>query len=640
MQPAVPEAGTVAFRRQGQEGLLGVVGDVPLPPDPPTTRDAIDTGRELTVVSPIGHAIIVLSIIVPTFVLVSAFSVAGWGDVTYIGLASWDAPWYAAAAVDVVLLVVLWTFDAPSWTRPALVLLRRVCVLLLIAFILIACSLMTKVYPFAPLQVSLLLIPACCFASRHFLLPSSTSSSVFLASLSNSLLAVAGLLTLYFVLWVFALSPPDSRIRTGWQPEWVNIWGGDVKQYWRTRLGCEPCVVPCNATEIANDSDCYSAAFLWWFFPLLIVISLLLFAAASRVLSRMLADSSAADAVVTLFLGVVAIAGFGLYAAAEVAGAGMGLSDLVVVSMVCLVGSLLALIGGTLGWNAFSRSIAAQPWARRWLGYLETVHEWCLALVICVAALPIGAYLCLSAIKQATRKARGSSRAHLGGLLTGEASARVRHFARVHWGSVASKVAILCLIYLTLFVVVSKVVVVLLTWLSWHLAEIPLFATCTIFLVVGIIMFLCPFIPGFPVYVCAGVLIPRVAMDQAGDAEPGSPHAPPSFWGGFLLACALATALKLIALVIQQEVIGRRLGERVAVRAWCQVNSTFIQAARFVLTQPGCTFGKSAPPTPPHEGPSASHPRVCSSRGRSDDLVRRPGLADLRANWHPPALSD
>ena len=261
MRPAVPEAGSVAFHREGRVGLLGVAGDVPLPSAPATAPDSIQTSDALAAiqpgpaVSPVSHAIILLSIIVPTFLLVSAFSVSGWGDATYIGLASWDAPWYAAAAVDVVLLVVLWTLDAPSWTRPALVLLRRACVLVLVAFVGIACSLATKVYPFAPLQFSLLLIPACCFASRHFLMPSATSSSVYLASLSNSLVAVAGLLTLYFVLWVFALPPPDSRIRTGWHPEWVNIWGGDVKQYWRTRLGCEPCAVPCNASEIANDSD-------------------------------------------------------------------------------------------------------------------------------------------------------------------------------------------------------------------------------------------------------------------------------------------------------------------------------------------------------------------------------------------------
>ena len=104
-------------------------------------------------------------------------------------------------------------------------------------------------------------------------------------------------------------------------------------------------------------------------------------------------------------------------------------------------------------------------------------------------------------------------------------------------------------------------------------------------------MFLVPVIPGVPVYICAGVLIPTAMMSEA-ERRDTEGAAPPSFWFGLLLACALACALKFVAIIIQQEVIGRRLGERVTIRAACQINSTFIRAARFVLTQPGCTFGK------------------------------------------------
>jgi len=238
-----------------------------------------------------GHAIALLSIMIPTALLVLAFSVTGFGDVTYIGLNAWDWPWYAAAAVDVLLLLLLWMLDAPSWTRPILVALRRVCVLVLIAVAGVACSLATKVYPFAPLQFSLLLIPATAFCMRQLFLPL-PASSAYLASMSRSLLATATLLTLYFCLWVFALPPPPRRFDTGWNSSWVNIWGGEVKTYWRHRLRCDPF----NATSAAlPDSDCYDAAFLWWFFPLLVALSLALASVACRLLSRMLARATAAE---------------------------------------------------------------------------------------------------------------------------------------------------------------------------------------------------------------------------------------------------------------------------------------------------------------------------------------------------------
>ena len=106
-------------------------------------------------------------------------------------------------------------------------------------------------------------------------------------------------------------------------------------------------------------------------------------------------------------------------------------------------------------------------------------------------------------------------------------------------------------------------------------------------------MFLLPFIPGVPVYVCAGVLIPRATMSVAERDDHSSGYAPASFWLGLLVACVLSCVLKFIAIAIQQEVFGRRLGAHISVRAACQVNSAAIRAGRFVLAQPGCSFGKT-----------------------------------------------
>ena len=153
------------------------------------------------------------------------------------------------------------------------------------------------------------------------------------------------------------------------------------------------------------------------------------------------------------------------------------------------------------------------------------------------------------------------------------------------------KVLLLGIAYMVLSVVVSKVVVVFLQYLTASLRAVPVAAVLILFLLVGIAMFLIPVIPGVPVYVCSGVLIPPAMMSDAERASTDA-EAPSSFWAGLLLACILSVALKFCAIVIQQEVIGRRLGQRVAVRAACQVNSGFLRAARFVLMQRGLTFDK------------------------------------------------
>ena len=317
---------------------------------------------------------------------------------------------------------------------------------------------------------------------------------------------------------------------------------------------------------------------------------------ACRFLSRMLASTSAAEAdatTVKIFLSTIAIASLGLYVAASLAGVGMGLADLVRLGMLSIVAAALVLVGGTMGWAQMTKAMGALPMVRRARAYIETGHEWCIALALCVGAIPLLAYLLLSLLKQTTRRLRGSSRVAAGGLLTSEATGRMRQLAHVHWGSVASKVAAISLIYLTLFVIVAKGVVVFLARLNLLLDSVSPIPIVIIFLLVGVSMFLIPVIPGVPVYVCAGVLLPNALMTDTERADVSNPTAPLHFWQGFLLACAIASLLKFVAIILQQEVIGRFLGGRVAVRAACQINSSFIRAARFVLTQPGCTFGKT-----------------------------------------------
>ena len=216
-----------------------------------------------------ARILILLSLALPVMGLVALFSVAGYGDVVYIGLSSWEWPWYSAAAVDLMLIAVLWMFDANAWKRPGLVLLRQACMVVLVVFAGIACMLAAKVYPFAPLQFGMLLVPACAFLTRHLALPH-VAAAHYMTYLSLCCALTAVSLAMYFVLWMYVLPPPPRRFTTGWNPEWHNVWGGDVKHYWRGRLGCEPY----NRTSGVPDTDCYDAAFLWWSYPLLIAIAL------------------------------------------------------------------------------------------------------------------------------------------------------------------------------------------------------------------------------------------------------------------------------------------------------------------------------------------------------------------------------
>ena len=555
----------------------------------PTSTAAVSCGMQVA-----AHVCILISVLLPVFALILCFSVMGFGDVVYVSLNAWEWPWYVAALLDGVLALLLWLFDATSWRRPALVFLRRTSIVLFVTLAGIACLLATKLYPLAPLLFGLLLIPASVFFSRHAMLRA-LEPSAYLGSLSISLGITGLLLVLYFFLWVFVLPPPPRRLETGWDPSWSNTWRSVVKEYWRRRLGCHP----------TDDDDCYDAAFLWWFFPLVIAMALVFSSAACSFLSRTLAkegDSGAEAGAIRLFLVVVALVAVGLYFAASIAGAGMGLGDLVVDGVLFLLASAIVMVGITLGWERFMHAISEQPWVRRARAYLEVMNEWCIALALCVGMLPILAYLLASWLKQQTRKARRARRLQAsgragdssgGGPLTAEATAWLRQLSSLPWGSLCAKASLVNLAYLTLSIIVAKAVVVFLSALTFGLSHVPVVSVLLIFLVVGITMFLIPVIPGVPVYICAGVLIPSALMTEAERADTSSAAAPTSFWLGLLLACIIGALLKFVAIVLQQEVIGKKLGRHITVRATVQINSTFIRAARLVLTQPGCTFGKT-----------------------------------------------
>ena len=74
------------------------------------------------------------------------------------------------------------------------------------------------------------------------------------------------------------------------------------------------------------------------------------------------------------------------------------------------------------------------------------------------------------------------------------------------------KIAILGVGYLALQVLVMKVVVVLLAQLNQWLEPFSPLVVALAFTLVGTSMFLCPFIPGPPIYVCSGVLLPYAMM--------------------------------------------------------------------------------------------------------------------------------
>ena len=85
-----------------------------------------------------------------------------------------------------------------------------------------------------------------------------------------------------------------------------------------------------------------------------------------------------------------------------------------------------------------------------------------------------------------------------------------------------------------------------------------------VFLVVGLLMFLVPVIPGVPVYILSGVLVPSALMNAdlspnatsnmtwVDELDPDDAMPPPAFWTGLLVAVVCSSLLKMVAIILQQ----------------------------------------------------------------------------------------
>jgi len=153
------------------------------------------------------------------------------------------------------------------------------------------------------------------------------------------------------------------------------------------------------------------------------------------------------------------------------------------------------------------------------------------------------------------------------------------------------------------------------------LSTLPWGVTCVLFIVIGLVMFLIPIVPGPVVYLTSGLLVVPVVESAFGgrqsgggacnvnatlvnltlgsnltslDADAGGEytgsHGP--FWIGCAIANLISWSLKLVAHVMQQKLIGETLSRNVGVRAMVSPNSKVMKTIRVLLQQPGFTLAK------------------------------------------------
>jgi hypothetical protein len=152
------------------------------------------------------------------------------------------------------------------------------------------------------------------------------------------------------------------------------------------------------------------------------------------------------------------------------------------------------------------------------------------------------------------------------------------------WVSIFTKCNLLAMVFWTLVSGAGKFAVVFLSWLNEELSEgFTFIESSAIFFAVGFMMFMLPFIPGIPVYWCAGIII--VAQAKENDSI--------GWTIGTIVAVLLSVVLKCVA-ACGQYMIGYFLGWSVKVQQQVGVDKVLIKAIELILQERGLNLSKVA----------------------------------------------
>jgi len=541
----------------------------------------------------------------------------GYGRETFRFLAS-DKDQYELELISlsVLLMVVLYVFDAlfhfdssndidtngkvdQSAKKVTIKRTMRNCVLALAILLFVAAAtLSARTYPQAPPTMFVCCAPmfvALCKRWFH------SSTSKFLMKISLTLIFSA----LGIAIWsAFAIYFTEKR--EGDDSD--GLYWSEVKEEYTEDAGCEK-----------EDENGCLAAYIMWFTPMLAILTCTLFSCFAYVLGLAVRDENSTTENISTsdktkfaaraFAFTFALAGLGIWISASLSGGAEELSTLLLsFSMAALfvigVGAVFALGGAE---NAKQKALESSSFLRATSKAVTETHVDVFRAIALSTPLTllIPIFLFLSMVNQFVRRFVHTSQRRFSmdeklhrGWLTYRVSAFVNSASEWRWTAIFTNLHYwICLLF-SLNVLAGTFTVVFLSWLRVKLAKAGFTLTYVIFSFVGLAMFLIPIIPGIPVYLTGGILLTdetsvhffKNALSSSGE----SPSETKSYVCALLAASGTCFVVKLLAVVMQQKLIGERLGRRVWVRQAVRVNSNTMRAVKLVLSKKGFSKAKVA----------------------------------------------
>ena len=352
------------------------------------------------------------------------------------------------------------------------------------------------------------------------------------------------------------------------------------------------------------------AAFMLWGAPVMCSVVMLIFGGICAILSSAVREQQqhgAVDQGVKVFIYCTLFGLLGVYVAASIAGASMRVAEVVKTFSLLTVGMCVALIGSSIGWRSLESELEQIPIVRK----LEGASRSDLLKAVGVLALAPAflLYCIISVVNQMMRRTLPCTKDVHGDeakrMMTEAGENVLESMRKWNWTAVLSKVVWVGFIYFIFSVGVARLTTLGLSVLNDKLSSSGLPLVTFVYFIVGMTMFLLPPVPGVPVYLTGGIVLAPTADRAFGGCSNATLTTQSAcegtgetwddqFAASVIYAGFWACVVKAGAILIQQKVIGGKMGGYVSVRQAVGINSITIRAIRLILQEKGLSVRKIA----------------------------------------------
>jgi len=331
-------------------------------------------------------------------------------------------------------------------------------------------------------------------------------------------------------------------------------------------------------------TNCTRAFLLWlspfllfaWFAMFAIILHFMIRAELRRRETR---SAVGVEPMAQFFFVFVAISVLSTWVASSIAAAEMYVSTVIItLSMLAMLLSAVLAVG-VFGIKYLKSQFIKSPIGSR--ASHAITSDWARGFLVVFAAPVFLVYLLLSFLRQMVRRYTFFGKTikcdkEKKFWVTATAKSQLDAVKSWEWGSVLIKSLYIGIFFFIFVVGVARVTTVFLSWLNEQLKPLSLGTATLLFSAVGLTMFLLPPVPGLPVYFTGGVALTGSAEQVFG------------FWWAVFYVCVICFLVKLVAVVLQQKLIGELFGSRsVYIRSLVGINSMEMRSFRLILEKPG-----------------------------------------------------